>query len=272
MRRICGWLMTTVVAGGVVGLLTGLGGCKPSDAGKHSNDSGAVIGPAAQQPSAPLDPATLGMVSGTVRLSGKPPARVKIDMTMDPVCSISGGDNFAEQYLVKDGKLANVYVYIKSGPPTAMSATVPTPAPVVMDQIGCKYVPHLIAVMRGGSVEFRNSDGTMHNIHTMPTVVGSQPIDISQGPKGAPQTKQFNQAEEMIPVRCNNHPWMNAFINVSATPFFAVTDADGHFGIGGLPAGTYTLAAVHEKTGEQTMTVTVEPKGTAKADFSFSVK
>jgi hypothetical protein len=140
-----------------------------------------------------------------------------------------------------------------------------------MDQVGCKYVPHVIALMRGGSVEFRSSDGTMHNIHTMPTG-GNQTIDISQGPKGTPQIKQFNQPEAMIPVRCNNHPWMNAFINVSATPFFAVTDADGHFNISGLPAGNYTLGAVHEKMGEQTITVTVEPKETAKADFSFSVK
>ena len=67
-----------------------------------------------------------------------------------------------------------------------------------------------------------------------------------------------------MPVRCNNHPWMNAFINVSATPFFAVTDADGHFEIKGLPAGTYTLAAVHEKMGEQTMTVTVAPQKTGE--------
>jgi plastocyanin len=196
---------------------------------------------------------------------------VKIDMSMDPVCSITAGDNFAEQYVAHDGKLANVYVYIKSGPPAAMSATAPIPSPVVMDQVGCKYVPHVIALLRGGSVEFRNSDGTMHNIHTMPTA-GNQAIDISQGPKGTPQIKQFNQPEEMMAVRCNNHPWMNAFINVSATPFYAVTGTDGHFSIGGLPAGTYTLTAVHEKMGEQTMAVTIEPKGTAKADFNFSVK
>jgi len=272
MRRICGWLMTAIVTGGVVGLLTGLAGCKSSDAVKRSNDSGAATEPAAPGQSAPQNAATLGMVSGTVRFSGRPPAPVKIDMSMDPVCSITGGDNFAEQYVVKDGKLANVYVYIKSGPSAAMSATAPISAPVVLDQIGCKYVPHVIALMRGGSVEFRNSDGTMHNVHTMPEVGRNRPIDISQGPKGAPQVKQFNQPEVMVPVRCNNHPWMNAFINVSETPFFAVTDANGHFSIGGLPAGTYTLAAVHEKMGEQTMTVTVEPKGTAKADFSFSVK
>src|SRR5271170_3872891 len=159
MRQICGWLMRAVVAGGVVGLLTGLAGCKPNDAGKQGNESGAVIEPAAQQATAPLDPATLGTGSGTVRFSGKPPARVKIDMSMDPVCSITGGDNFSEQYIVHDGKLANVYVYLKNGPPAAMSATVLITAPVVMDQIGCEYVPHVIAVMRGGSVEFRNSDG-----------------------------------------------------------------------------------------------------------------
>jgi hypothetical protein len=267
MRRICVWTMAAVVSGGVF-----VSGCKSNDAVKHADGGSAstAVTPAASNVS--LDPATLGVASGTIHFAGKAPAPVKIDMTMDPVCSMTGGDNFAEQYAVKDGKLGNVYVYVKSGPPAAMLAGGPTPAPAVLDQVGCKYVPHVIAVVRGGSVEFRNSDSTMHNIHTMPTVVGSQPIDISQGPKGTPQVKQFNQPEVMIPVRCNNHPWMNAFINVSATPFFAVTDADGHFTISGLPAGTYTLAAVHEKMGEQTMTVTVEPNGSAKADFTFSVK
>jgi plastocyanin len=246
-----------------------LGGCKQNDTAKQSNEGAAT----SVATSAPLDPATLGAVSGTIRFSGKVPAPVKIDMSQDPVCSMTGGDNFAEQYIVHDGKLANVYLYVKSGPPAAMSAPAPRDSVVpVIDQVGCKYVPHVIALMRGGSVEFRNSDGTMHNIHTLPTAEGSQPIDISQGAKGTPQTKQFNQAEVMIPVRCNNHPWMNAFINVSATPFFAVTGTDGHFSINGLPAGTYTLAAVHEKLGEKTMTVTVEPKGTAKADFDFGGK
>lgn len=270
MKQAFGWLMTGVVASGLV---VGLAGCKPNPPAQKSQETARTSAqPAHVQTEVPLDPATLGAVSGTVRLSGKAPERIRIDMSQDPVCSMMGGDNFAEQYVVHDGKLANVYVYIKSGPAAAMSAPATSTAPVVLDQIGCKYVPHVIAVMQGGSVEFRNSDGTMHNIHTIPAAGTNKEIDISQGPKGAPEVKSFAQPEVMMPVRCNNHPWMNAFINVSATPFFAVTDANGHFDIKGLPAGTYTLAVVHEKMGEQTMTVTVKPHATETANFTYSIR
>jgi plastocyanin len=267
MGRMFGWLMVAVLAGA-------LAGCKPSDAIKQGKviDNGTKTEERAATPSAPLDPATLGTVRGEVHFSGKPPARVKIDMSQDPVCSMMGGDNFSEQYVVKDGGLANVYVYVKSGPAAAMSAPAVSAAPVVLDQVGCKYVPHVVGVMRGGAVEFRNSDGTMHNIHTMPTVSGNAAVNVSQGAQGAPDTERFDAPELMMPVRCNNHPWMNAFINVSATPFFAVTDAEGKFEIKGLPAGTYTLGAVHEKLGEQTMTVTVKAQETGKAEFTYSMK
>jgi plastocyanin len=267
--RIHGRTAMAVLVGGVLALQAGLTGCKPSEAVRQS-DGG--VAPEGRTPGVRLDPATLGTAAGTVHFAGKAPAPVKIDMSMDPVCSITADDNFSQQYVVDDGKLANVYVYIKSGPHDAMTAVAPPSPPVVMDQIGCKYAPHVVAIVQGGSVEFRNSDGTMHNVHTMPMAEGSRPIDISEGAKGAPQTKQINQPEAMIPVRCNNHPWMNAFVNVSATPFFAVTGSDGHFSISGLPAGTYTLAAVHEKMGEQTITITVDPGATAKADFTFRLK
>jgi plastocyanin len=267
MRWMCGFLVVGVA-------LSGLTGCKPSEAVRQARPIGneaRTAEPVAPAPSA-LDPATLGVVTGTVHFAGKAPQRLKIDMSMDPVCSMVGGENFAEQFVVHEGKLANVYVYVKDGPAAAMSAPASTSAPVVMDQVGCRYTPHVVALMRGGAVEFRNSDATMHNVHTMPAVAGNEPVDVSEAAKGAPQVKRFDQPEVMMPVRCNNHPWMNAFINVSATPFFAVTDAEGRFEIKGLPAGTYTLAAVHEKLGEQTMTVTVAPKGTEKADFTYSLK
>jgi len=242
-------------------------------AGCKSNGTVSPSQPGPAQQAAALDPATLGTVTGDVHLHGPAPAPVKIDMSMDPACEMGGGgENFSEQYVVKAGGLGNVFVYVKSGPPAAMHYQPAPGAPVVMDQKGCRYTPHVIGVQRGASVEFRNSDITMHNIHTMPTTVGSESIDISQGPKGAPQLKQFNQIEEMIPVRCNNHPWMNAFINVVDTPFFAVTGADGKFEIKGLPAGDYTLVAVHEKLGEQTIQVTVKPQTATTAAFQYSVK
>ena len=267
MRRMCGWLVMGAA-------LAGLVGCKPSDAvrqAKPIGDEARRAEPVAPAASA-LDPATLGTVSGTVHFAGKAPQRLKIDMSMDPVCSITGGDNYSEQFVVHDGKLANVYVYVKEGPPAAMNAPILRTDAVVMDQVGCRYTPHVIAVTRGAAVEFRTSDATMHNIHTMPTIVGNETMDVSQGAKGAPVQKIFKEPEVMIPVRCNNHPWMNAFINVSPTPFWAVSDANGHFEIRGLPAGTYTLAVVHEKMGEQTTQVTVAPKEAEKTDFTYSMK
>lgn len=250
-------------------VLIGLAGCKPDRAVR----SGALIGKGTKtaEPAVPVDKATAGSIEGVVRFKGKAPERLRIDMGQDPVCSITGGTNLAEQYVVHNGGLANVYVYIKDGPAEAMKA--PTPAnqqPVVLDQVGCKYVPHVVALMKGEAVEFRNSDGTMHNIHTMP--VNNAAVDVSQGAKGAPEQRTFDTAEVMMPVRCNNHPWMNAFINVSATPFFAVTDGNGRFDISGLPPGTYTLAAVHEKLGEQTIKLTVAERSQTAAEFNYTAK
>ncbi len=265
MKRSTGWML----AGSLL-LSAGLSGCKPSIAIKK----GAVVDGGKKTESAPLDPTTLGTLSGTVRLEGKAPEHIRIDMSQDPACGMSGGgDNYSEQYAVHDGKLANVYLYIKVGPDAAMTATGPAnPIPVVMDQKGCRYTPHVIALMRGGSVEFRNFDITMHNIHTMPASPNQKELNVSQGPKGEPQTVTFSDPAIMMPVRCNNHPWMNAFVNVADTPFYAVTDASGHFEIKGLPAGRYELAAVHEKLGEQTMSVTVKPQESVTADFKYTVK
>ncbi len=251
--------------------MIGFAGCKPDSAIR----SGAVVDngvkSADSKTVAPGEAVTSGSIAGIVHFRGKAPERVKIDMSMDPVCSIAGGANLSEQYVIHGGGLANVYVYIKDGPQGAMSAPMPAnESLVVLDQVGCRYVPHVIALMKGGTVEFRNSDGTMHNIHTMPSA--NPGVDVSQGAKGAPERRRFDTPEVMMPVRCNNHPWMNAFINVSATPFFAVSDSDGRFEISGLPAGTYTLAAVHEKLGEQTMKVTVAAKTQTAAEFAYSIK
>jgi plastocyanin len=241
-----------------------LSGCK------HSAPPTDTSVPITAHPAPAFDPATAGSISGVVSFTGKAPARIPIDMSADPACAMAAEPNLTEQYMVDHGKLANVYVYVKAGAPdsTAPAAA----APVVMDQKGCRYVPHVVALQQGGAVEFRNSDPTMHNIHTLPTQVGNESVDLSQTPMGQPQTERFKAAETMLPVRCNNHPWMQAFLNIAPNPYFAVTGADGSFRVSGLPPGVYTLAAVQEKLGEQDIQVTVPIKSVAKVSFTFSAK
>ncbi len=241
-------------------------GCKPDPALKKAE----VIGRGSLPVTDYRASADGGLIQGVISFTGKAPARPKIDMSMDPACSMSASENDAEQYVVTDGKLANVYLYIKNG--AAQSAALPDARPVVLDQSGCRYRPHVIAIQQGGSVEFRNSDPTMHNVHTVPQADGNPGIDVSQGPGGAPQVKPFPQPEIMLPVRCNNHPWMNAFVNVSPTPYFTVSATDGGYKIGGLPPGHYLLAAVHEKLGEQDFAIDVPPKGQITQNIAFGNK
>jgi plastocyanin len=247
-------------------------GCKPDSA----IQKGAVVDGGVKPASAPAEPqqpayaGPTGNITGTISFAGKVPAVGTIDTSQDPACSLSSSGKLpVEQIVVKNGKLANVFVYVKSGPPEAMQSGPTTSQPVVLDQKNCQYIPHVIGVMQGGSVEFRNSDPTMHNIHTIPTDAGNQPVDISQSPRGQPQTKRFLKPELMLPVRCNNHPWMNTFINVSPTAFFAVTDASGHFDLRGLPPGGYVLGVVQEKLGEKIMQLTVKPNSTTQAALNF---
>jgi plastocyanin len=242
-------------------------GCKKSE----TANSTSAPASSPSQPITQIDPATAGSIEGIVKLSGKALERIEIDMAQDPACAMSQeGKNLTEGIVAKAGKLANVYVYVKDGLGNKVYAA-PT-EPAVLDQKGCRYVPHVLGAMVGQQVEFRNSDPTMHNVHMQPTVGGNQQFDISQPPNGGTTRHAFAKPELMIPVRCNNHPWMQAFLNLAPNPFFAVSGEDGRFTIHGLPPGTYTLVAVQEQLGQQQSTVTVPTHGTATTDFTFASK
>jgi plastocyanin len=238
---------------------------------KHAATPAETTTTATPLPTAtPADPATAATITGIVHFDGKPPERIPIDMALDPACLMVTEPNLTEQYIVGHGGLANVFVYVKSGAPPSLAPA--SAQPVLLNQKGCRYVPHVVAVQQGGRVAFQNSDPTLHNVHTTPDQPGNASLDLSEMPMGKPQTEVFKAVETMLPVRCNNHPWMQAFINVAPNAYYAVSDADGKFTLPPLPPGTYTLAAVHEKLGEQDLQITVARKATAQASFSFSMR
>jgi plastocyanin len=218
--------------------------------------------PAAAPAATPIDPATVATVNGTVKFDGTAPKAAKIDMSQDPACK---GMNEAEAVVVGGGDLANVFVYVKDG---LGSRTFDVPAtPVVLDQSGCKYHPHVLGVMAGQTVQIKNDDQTTHNIH--PTPKDNREWNESQPPSSPAIEKNFAREEIMLPVKCNQHPWMKMYINVVKNPFYAVTDKAGKYEIKGLPPGDYTIAFVHEKLGEQDQKVTVAAKDTKTVDQSF---
>ena len=144
-------------------------------------------------------------------------------------------------------------MYVKSG----LTGTYPPPTEAVeLDQQGCKYKPHMVALQVGQPLKIQNNDDTLHNIHPRPAV--NQEFNIGQPRKGMESTKTFDKKEVMIPVGCDVHPWMRSYISVLDNPFFAVTDEDGKFEIKGLPAGEYEIEAVHEKLKSQTGKITVK--------------
>jgi len=216
-----------------------------------------------------------GTITGVVAYNGTPPAAKKIDTSADAVCGQKNPNLESEDNKVANGKLANVFVYIKDGTladgskVSAEDFGTPT-EPVVLDQSGCHYVPHVLGIQTNQTLKITNSDPTTHNIHPSPKV--NEEWNQGQAAGAAPLEKKFARAEVLIPVKCNQHPWMKSYIGVLKHPFFAVSAADGTFTIKGVPPGTYTVVAWHEGGAngtEQTKQVTVAAKGSATTDFAF---
>jgi plastocyanin len=255
------WTGVTVTTLVLCALLT-LAACSKKDNTEQSSNAPTEQQAAPAAAATPIDPATVATVSGTVKFDGTAPKASKIDMSQDPGCK---GANEAENVVVSGGDLANVFVYVKDG---LGSRTFDTPKdPVVLEQQGCKYHPHVLGVMAGQTVQIKNSDPTTHNIH--PTPKDNREWNESQPPQAPAIEKNFAREEIMLPVKCNQHPWMKMYINVVKSPFFAVTDKSGKYEIKGLPPGDYTIAFVHEKLGEQDQKVTVAPKDSKTVDASF---
>jgi len=214
----------------------------------------------------PVDPATAGSITGRVTFAGTAPSLPPLRMDSDPACAQQGGTAPNESVVLgADGTLQNVFVYVKDG---LGSLRFPLPSTaVVLDQKGCRYVPHVLGAQVGQRVEIVNSDPTLHNIHAVPT--SNREFNTGQPLPGMKHTHLFTAREVMVPFKCDVHPWMHAYIGVLDHPFFSVTGGNGSFELKGLPPGTYTVEAWHETLGTQTQMVTVGAQETTTAEFSF---
>ncbi len=257
LRRIIWILLVCIIAL----LVAGCGGGEEEASSGEGDETTAE-----EEMASPVDPATASTISGKVSFSGTAPDPELIQMDAEVECQEQYPDGaFTETVVVNDnGTLQNVFVYLKDG---LGDLNFPVPSEgVVLDQQGCRYIPHVFGVQVGQDLIIRNSDGLLHNIHTMPEINKSinfgQPVEIDT-------IKTIDEVEVMIPVECDVHDWMVGYIGALDHPYFATTGADGAFSLPNLPPGDYEIEVWHEEYGTQTMNVTVGESETVDIEFTY---
>ncbi len=227
--------------------------------------AGDTAGGATATPAAAAADPNAATVGGVVKFEGTAPRMPPMQMSADPFCASSHPAPQPDEEVVvgPGGELANVIVYVKNAPPT------PVPAQAaLLDQKGCKYIPHVSAVQVGQQVQIKNSDNTLHNVHAMP-VVNSQ-FNEGQPVQGMVSTKKFDKVEPTpFRIKCDVHGWMKSYMAVLPHSFHSVSQGNGSFSIANLPPGSYTLVAWHEKYGTQEQQVTVAAKEQKQVTFTF---
>jgi plastocyanin len=209
-------------------------------------------------------------ISGTVTFDGKAPKLNALTMDADPVCAKKHSAPVPSEMLVlgTGNTMGNVMVWVSKGLPAGKTWPAAT-APAVLDQNGCQYKPHVMGLMVGQAYKILNSDGILHNIHTLPKINKGfnkpMPATLKE------TTTTFDKPEPIFNIKCDVHPWMQAYVGVFTNPFFSVTGTDGKFTISGLDPGTYEITAWHERLGTKTATVTVAASGTKTQDFKFAM-
>ncbi|MBI4227294.1 MAG: carboxypeptidase regulatory-like domain-containing protein [Candidatus Omnitrophica bacterium] len=209
-----------------------------------------------------------GSITGQVLFEGPPPPVKEIQFGAEKQCALGhqAPPTYEDLVVNGNGTLKGVLVYVTESVP----GDFPAPAePVVVDQRGCVFAPHVAVARVGQPVEFRNSDPVLHNVRGKSAQ--GQGFNVAQPVQGMKTAKTFKTPELGMLLRCDVHFWMTSYLHVLAQPFYALTQDDGAFTIQGLPAGTYTLEAWHEKLGTQTQTVTVADGQAAPATFTFTM-
>lgn len=206
------------------------------------------------------------LLARVVLQSPAPPLKT-INTAADPYCTTMHKTDklMSEEVVVNPGgTLRNTFVFVSEG----ATGNYPTPkTPVLLDQVGCRYTPHMVGLMAGQPLMIRNGDSTLHNIHPLPKV--NTPFNIGMPTKGMTQTRVLPKPEAPFHVKCDVHRWMSSYIAVFNNPFFGVSDDHGLVEINNLPAGTYTIESWQEKYGAKTQKVTVGANDKKEIVFTY---
>ena len=208
-------------------------------------------------------------ISGTVTFDGKTPTLKPLAMDADPVCAKKHTGPVPNEMLVlgSGNTMGNIVVWVSKGLPAGKTFPAPS-TPVVLDQNGCQYKPHVMGIMVGQPYKILTSDALPHNVHTLPKVNAA--FNKGMPPTLKEATTVFNKPEDVFHIKCDVHPWMSAYMAVFTHPFFSATGPDGKFTISGLDPGTYEITAWHEKLGTQTASITVAANETKPQNFKFT--
>lgn len=227
-----------------------------------------VVSVMAQEPEKPLFFATgnEANVVGTITLKGTPPKLRVLDMSADPACQQQNRKPQPDSLITNQGALANAFIYVKGDMLNVYRFEVPD-TEVMLNQRSCYFEPHVFGLRVGQTLMIINGDPTLHNVHPTPRL--NPEWNQTHAADSPPMVKTFRRAEVMIPIKCNQHPWMKAYVGVMNHPYFAVSDRSGKFEIRNLPPGTYKLLVWHEIFGEQEIDVTLVPGENRTADFTF---
>jgi plastocyanin len=208
-------------------------------------------------------------INGTVTYAGTVPTLKPITMDADPACAkMHSGPVPNEMLVLGNGNtMGNIMVWVSKGLPAGKTYPAPK-TPVVLDQKGCQYHPHVMGIMVGQPYRILNSDGVLHNVHALPKI--NPAFNRAMPPTVKEASASFSKPEELFQIKCDVHPWMHAYVTAFTHPFFSVTGTDGKFTISGLDPGTYEITAWHERLGTQTATVTVGANDTKAQNFKFA--
>ncbi len=209
-------------------------------------------------------------ITGSATFDGKAPTLRPLAMDADPACAKKHSAPVPNEMLTlgTGNAMGNVMVWVSKGLPAGKTWPAPK-TPAVLDQRGCQYLPHVVGLMVGQPYKILNSDGIVHNVHALPKI--NKPFNRPMPATVKEATVTFDKAEASFPIKCDVHPWMQAYVGVFSHPFFSVTSTDGKFTISGLDPGTYEITAWHERLGTQTASITVGASDTKTQNFKFAV-